>query len=139
MANENKHMLNHMTAISVMKPGLLRNFTLRFMYFYVTRRLKLFFRPGYLNEIGTIHFARWVLLPKTRNLVFYSNYAGSWESYMEDFITKAAAALKADPKIGRAEALRRSMLSMITSGKDYEAHPAFWAPFVLVGEGGAGR
>jgi CHAT domain-containing protein len=24
---------------------------------------------------------------------------------------------------------------MITDGKDYEAHPAFWAPFVLVGEG----
>jgi hypothetical protein len=24
-------------------------------------------------------------------------------------------------------------------GKDYEAHPAFWPPFVLVGEGGAGR
>jgi CHAT domain-containing protein len=28
---------------------------------------------------------------------------------------------------------------MINSGKDYEAHPAFWAPFVLVGEGGAAR
>jgi CHAT domain-containing protein len=54
-------------------------------------------------------------------------------------ITKAIAELKADPKIGRAEALRRSMLSMINSGKDYEAHPAFWAPFVLVGEGGAAR
>ncbi|MBO0756798.1 MAG: CHAT domain-containing protein, partial [Bradyrhizobiaceae bacterium] len=54
-------------------------------------------------------------------------------------ITKAIAELKADPKIGRAEALRRSMLSMIDTGKEYEAHPAFWAPFVLVGEGGAGR
>jgi tetratricopeptide (TPR) repeat protein len=54
-------------------------------------------------------------------------------------ITKAVAELKADPKIGRAEALRRSMLSMIANGKSYEAHPAFWAPFVLVGEGGAGR
>jgi CHAT domain-containing protein len=31
------------------------------------------------------------------------------------------------------------MLSMIATGKDYEAHPAFWAPFVLVGEGGAAR
>jgi CHAT domain-containing protein len=41
-------------------------------------------------------------------------------------ITKAVAELKANPKIGRAEALRRSMLSMISTGKDYEAHPAFW-------------
>jgi CHAT domain-containing protein len=54
-------------------------------------------------------------------------------------ITKAIAELKVDPKIGRAEALRRSMLSMIDTGKDYEAHPAFWAPFVLAGEGGAVR
>jgi CHAT domain-containing protein/tetratricopeptide (TPR) repeat protein len=54
-------------------------------------------------------------------------------------ITKVIAELKADPKIGRAEALRRSMLSLIATGKDYEAHPAFWAPFVLVGEGGAAR
>src|SRR6202008_2931458 len=62
MENENKHIQNHMTGVSIMKPGLLRNFMLRFMFFYVTRRLALFFRPGYLNEIGTIHFARWVLL-----------------------------------------------------------------------------
>jgi CHAT domain-containing protein len=54
-------------------------------------------------------------------------------------ITKAIAELKANPKIGRAEALRRSMLSLITTRKDYEAHPAFWAPFLLVGEGGAAR
>jgi CHAT domain-containing protein len=54
-------------------------------------------------------------------------------------ITRVVAELKGDSKIGRAEALRRSMLSMIDSGKDYKAHPAFWAPFVLVGEGGAAR
>jgi CHAT domain-containing protein/Tfp pilus assembly protein PilF len=54
-------------------------------------------------------------------------------------ITKAIAELKADPNIGRAEALRRSMLSLINDGKEFEAHPAFWAPFVLVGEGGAAR
>jgi CHAT domain-containing protein len=54
-------------------------------------------------------------------------------------ITEAIAKLKADPKIGRAEALRRSMLSLIATGKDYEPHPAFWAPFVLVGEGAAMR
>jgi CHAT domain-containing protein len=54
-------------------------------------------------------------------------------------ITKAVAELTLNPKIGRAEALRRSMLSMIESGRDYEAHPAFWAPFVIVGKGASGR
>jgi CHAT domain-containing protein len=50
-------------------------------------------------------------------------------------ITTAVAELKANPGIGRAEALRRSMMAMIQHRQDYEAHPAFWAPFVLVGEG----
>jgi CHAT domain-containing protein len=50
-----------------------------------------------------------------------------------------AAFKTVDPKIGRAEALRRSMLSMIANGKDNEAHLAYWAPFVVVGEGGAAR
>jgi CHAT domain-containing protein len=31
------------------------------------------------------------------------------------------------------------MLTMIDTGKDYEPHPSFWAPFVLVGDGGAAR
>jgi CHAT domain-containing protein len=38
---------------------------------------------------------------------------------------------------GRAEALRRSMLAMMQSrDKPHFAHPMFWAPFVVVGEGG---
>ena len=47
--------------------------------------------------------------------------------------------LTEDPKLGRAEALRRAMLWMIDKGQPHEAHPAYWAPFVVVGEGGAGR
>jgi CHAT domain-containing protein/tetratricopeptide (TPR) repeat protein len=40
--------------------------------------------------------------------------------------------------VTKAEALRRSMLSLMeTPGKPHYAHPAFWAPFVVVGEGGA--
>lgn len=39
--------------------------------------------------------------------------------------------------VGRAEGLRRSMLSLMqTPDKPYYAHPMFWAPFVVVGEGG---
>jgi CHAT domain-containing protein len=65
-----------------------------------------------------------------------------WEVASEPtvkLITKAVDELKRDPKIGRAEALRRSMLAMIDTGKEFEAQPAFWAPFVLIGEGGAAR
>jgi len=49
--------------------------------------------------------------------------------------TRAFDELKANPKIGRAEALRRSMAELITKGEPEFAHPAMWAPFVLVGEG----
>jgi CHAT domain-containing protein len=50
-------------------------------------------------------------------------------------------ATASDPTVGRAEALRRAMLAMIdeTSGGAEHAHPFFWAPFILAGEGGAGR
>jgi len=75
-----------------------------------------------------------------------------------------AEALKINPSIGRSEALRRSMVELITGdrpqegeraselhsrgfeprplkremakGKPQDAHPATWAPFVLVGERG---
>lgn len=46
-------------------------------------------------------------------------------------------ALRGDPAIDRAEALRRSMLAVMNDPErpDY-AHPSYWAPFVVVGEGG---
>ena len=31
------------------------------------------------------------------------------------------------------------MLALIDKGEPVEAHPAYWAPFVVVGEGGTGR
>ncbi len=50
-------------------------------------------------------------------------------------ITAAARAITGGEAIGRSEALRRAMLEMIDSGEPAEAHPANWAPFVVVGEG----
>jgi CHAT domain-containing protein/Tfp pilus assembly protein PilF len=54
--------------------------------------------------------------------------------------TGAFAALAKDPTIGRAEALRRSMMAMLDRANPPEfAHPLYWASFVLAGEGGAAR
>jgi len=49
-------------------------------------------------------------------------------------ITGSFAELKGAPKIGRAEALRRAMLALMQKDR-ISAHPATWAPFVVVGEG----
>ena len=65
-----------------------------------------------------------------------------WEVYSNATVKLIVAALREmarDPKVGRAEALRRSMLVLIDKGEPHEAHPAYWAPFVVVGEGAAAR
>jgi CHAT domain-containing protein len=52
-------------------------------------------------------------------------------------ITRAVNEIARDKSVGRADALRRAMLALIDKGRPYEAHPAYWAPFVVVGEGAA--
>ena len=43
---------------------------------------------------------------------------------------------KSSQPVGRAEALRRSMLALINKKTDnFASHPSYWAPFVVVGEG----
>ena len=44
--------------------------------------------------------------------------------------------LRTDPKLGRAEALRRAMLAHLAdTSTPMNAYPAIWAPFEIVGEG----
>jgi CHAT domain-containing protein/Tfp pilus assembly protein PilF len=50
--------------------------------------------------------------------------------------TGAIGAMTTHPDIGRAEALRRALTALIAKGGE-NAHPSVWAPFVLVGNGGA--
>ena len=71
-------------------------------------------------------------------------YAGSrallvshWPVVSDAAVTLTSCMLLA-AKTGRtrAEAHRQAMMAMIDSGPAHDAHPALWAPFVVVGEGG---
>lgn len=95
MRLENHTRQNHLAAVSVMKSGLLRRIILRFVLWGVQAQATYVARPGFLSGIGSIHFARWVRLPGTNKLLFFSNYGGSWASYLEDFIAHAAEGLSA--------------------------------------------
>ena len=48
---------------------------------------------GQLGGIPTIHFAKWLLIDDESRLLFLSNYDSSWESYLGDFVDRAALGL----------------------------------------------
>ena len=89
MGRENVRAQNLLVTVSDMKAGWLRRTALRAAFVTIGQLAAREFRPGFLADIGSIHWARWVLLPGTGKLVFLSNYNGSLESYLEDFIQKA--------------------------------------------------
>ncbi len=92
-ARENRATQNHMISVTQRKPGLVRAFTLRLLFWAVAQLAARLYRPGFLSDIGSIHFARWVTPNGSPDLLFFSNFDGSWESYLEDFITLAHAGL----------------------------------------------
>ena len=63
---------NHLTAITPLKPGWLRRLTLAAAFLGINKLVKHRFRPGFILDIGTIHFARWFRLPKTGKLVAHT-------------------------------------------------------------------
>ena len=79
---------NHLAGVSILKPGLVRRVTLRLALWLIGEFEARRSPPGLLNRIGSIHFARWFCLPGTGKLVFLSNYDGSWQSYLEDFVAR---------------------------------------------------
>jgi len=79
---------NLLAAVSTVKPGWIRRITLRFGLAAAGAAAQFYSRPGFLTDIGVIHFARWFCLPGTDKLMFLSNHDGAWESYLEDFIER---------------------------------------------------
>ena len=90
---EDRDVTNSFSAIGSLKPGVLRLLITQVALWVVGQTAILIFNRGRLARVSTIHFARWVLLDGNRRVFFASNYDGSLESYMDDFINKVAFGL----------------------------------------------
>jgi hypothetical protein len=77
------------------KPGPFRRWILRTVLSTVDTVTRHESNQGSLGGVASIHFARWVLLDGGRRLLFFSNYDGSWDSCVGDFIDNAHAWLSA--------------------------------------------
>lgn len=89
---------NPFAAVGYVKPGWFRRTTARALLATAQVALRHVFNRGDLagipllglDGVDTIHFARWTMIDNDRRLLFTSNYDGSLESYMVDFIDKVA-------------------------------------------------
>jgi len=86
---------NHLSSVIPLKPGMFRAALLPLVLFVLNLLARIVFTKGKLGNIPSIHFAHWSLIDEGRHLVFLSNFDGSWESYLGDFIDKAAVGLTA--------------------------------------------
>jgi hypothetical protein len=91
-ARENFFAQNHMANMSDIKPGLARRVSTRAVLTFASMNARLSTK-GTLGGIPSIHFAHWALLDRGKRLLFCSNFDGSWENYLDDFIDKASLGL----------------------------------------------
>lgn len=79
---------NQFSAMGSIKPGLFRCWTLAFLLYLLNYTARHIYVRSHLARVPTIHFARWVFLNGKKRMIFASNYDGSLDSYMDDFINK---------------------------------------------------
>ena len=85
---------NALSHCAVVKAGIVRRAALRFVFWAIRQRVAIVDRHvGSLGGIASIHFARWVPLDGGDRLLFLSDYDGSWESYLAEFVDRASAGL----------------------------------------------
>jgi hypothetical protein len=85
---EDHDVTNQFSALGTAKPGLFRRWLLTVSLIGLDYAARHVYNRGHLTRVSSIHFARWVFLDDKRRLLFASNYDGSLESYMDDFINK---------------------------------------------------
>ncbi len=92
---EDLHNQNQFSQLIPMKKGKIRSLTLNALMVYARFRINVEFVKGKLMGIPTIHFARWLRIEGGNRMLFFSNFDGSWQQYLGDFIDKSGWGLTA--------------------------------------------
>jgi hypothetical protein len=78
---------NHLCTFATIRPGIFRIFVTRSALCLGRLLFTRFYILGKLDEMTTVHFARWMVID--RQLLFYGNYDGDYSSYLSDFSDQA--------------------------------------------------
>lgn len=84
---------NQFSAFGSLKPGLARRWMLTFILWAIDWTARHLYTNGRLARVRTIHFAQWIFLDDKKRVFFASNYDGSLDGYMDDFINKVSFGL----------------------------------------------
>jgi Dyp-type peroxidase family len=83
---EDHTLQNQFSALGFVKPGWFRLTTATVLLWIGRWGTRYLFGREDLAGVKTIHFARWTFIDNKRRMLFASNYDGSLENYMGDFI-----------------------------------------------------
>jgi hypothetical protein len=87
---EDRIVQNEMSSVIYVKSPLpFRHAVLWTVLKFINFAARYLSNQGTLSGIPSIHFARWVIVDDGRRLLFFSNFDGSWDNYLGDFIDKA--------------------------------------------------
>ena len=94
MAPENQVYQNQLSQVFITKRGLRR------LVLWINLRMtnllaRTIFVKGQLLGTPTIHFARWLMIDGGRRFVFFSNFDGSYDEYLGDFVDNSGWGLNA--------------------------------------------
>jgi hypothetical protein len=92
---EDRRPQNHLASVTIVKPGVFRFALLKTVLGAIEFLGRHFYYKGSLGGIPSIHFARWAMINDGKQLLFLSNFDGSWEHYLGEFIDQAADGLTA--------------------------------------------
>jgi hypothetical protein len=93
-AEDHAPIQNHMASIAIVKDGPFRRLALRIALWLINLVARTS-TAGSLGGIRSIHYAHWSQIDGGRRLLFLSNFDGSWENYLDDFIDRASTGLSA--------------------------------------------